>query len=142
MRNCLYVCGSAVFKARTLYNTITPMVWSDKYICNAMGVNKNGETAEEEGIIDQSKLNELNQIGVKIYPNPASTQLTVDYSLRPNETAELVLNDLLGREFLRTSLKSENNVVSISISHLPRGIYLYKYIVNGKVNKTNKLILQ
>lgn len=138
---CPYIGGSAVYKARNLYNAIVPMAWSDKYICNAIGVNKNGNTSEEEEIIDLSKLNGLNRLGVKIYPNPASTQLIVDYQLGANQTAELVLYDILGREFLRTILESENNKVTISVLQLPRGIYVSKYVVNGIVESTKKIIL-
>ena len=139
MRNCPYVSGSAVFKARTLYNTITPMVWSDKYICNAMGVNKNG-TTDDEGIIDPLLLSTLEQENIKVYPNPASTNVTIAYSLLANETGELVFYDLLGREHIRTQLSNYSNRVSFSISALPNGIYIYKYLVNGQKRYTNKIV--
>lgn len=138
--SCPYVSGSAVFKARTLYNTIVPMAWSDKFICNAVGVNKNGKALEEEGVIDQSKLNELNQIGVKIYPNPASTQLNIEYNLVETDKAQFLLFDILGRELLKLDLQPNVHKVSFSMTNQKPGIYIGKYIVNGVVKSTHKII--
>lgn len=41
----------------------------------------------------------------------------------------------------REILESENNKVTISVLQLPRGIYVSKYVVNGIVESTKKIIL-
>jgi hypothetical protein len=137
---CPYIGGSAVYKARNLYNAIVPMAWNDKYICNSVGVNKSSTSSEEEGVIDHLLLNILNQENIKVYPNPSSTNVTIDYSLLSSETGEIVFYDLLGIEHLRTQLSNYNNRTSFSIASLPKGIYIYKYLVNGQKRYANKIV--
>ena len=76
----------------------------------------------------------------KIYPIPTNDQLTIEYDFVGDNDASFILVDILGREMLQTSLKSENTMVSISTLNLPLGVYMYKIHVgkecyNGKIIK-------
>jgi len=77
---------------------------------------------------------------VKIYPNPASTAITVDYKLNQNDNAELRIYDLLGKERKKIQLLNSKNREIISISELEPGLFTYQYSVKGKKVTVGKLI--
>ena len=139
---CPFVGGTAVYKARSIYHEIEPIDLDDIVVCNAAGVYKNGNTTEDEEIIDPLLLQALDNKELNIYPNPANTQITVDYSLNLNEEGMLVMYDMLGREYMRTSLLANVSRVTINISSLPKGLYLCKYMVNNSYRSTKKLVIE
>ena len=138
---CPFVGGLAVYRARMLYNNIEPMAWADRVICNALFSNKN-EGNEDDSRIDESLLALIDHEGLKLYPNPASTILTLEYNLQLFEKGELVFYDLLGREYLRVTLSSYSNKVSFPIDTLPKGLYLCKYFVDGIGLQVKKIIVE
>ncbi|MGV3629737.1 MAG: T9SS type A sorting domain-containing protein [Bacteroidota bacterium] len=76
---------------------------------------------------------------VKIFPNPASDQVTVSFN-NPLPQADFILFDPLGKEVLRKS-GWEANELSIDLSQLATGIYTYQLrnkdelFTTGKLNK-------
>ncbi len=156
--SCPFVNGTAVYKARTIYASINPGIdYNDLTICNAAGVYKNGGG---KGLFDDENtlLNNMisgngnttinhvnkftNKAGVKLYPNPASNNITIDYKLNANETAVLIIYDVIGRERLKFDLQSNVNKVDVKINSLEPGVYSYKYSVNNIQNSTGKLIIE
>jgi hypothetical protein len=64
---------------------------------------------------------------VLIYPNPATTQLTIDYK-------QLVINEIQIVDYTGKVLSvSTNNLSNIDVSNLKTGIYFIKLISNKKV---------
>ena len=59
---------------------------------------------------------------LKVYPNPFSDNVQVDFSLAQSGKAELSVYDMLGREVIRYGSILENGTHSFLIS-LPKGIY-------------------
>ncbi len=156
--NCPYVNGTAVYKARTIYASINPGIdYNDLTICNAVGVYKNNNG---KGLFDDENTllnnmisgngnivkNHVNKSiytdGVKLYPNPASDNITIDYRLNANETAVLRIYDMLGIERMKIDLQPNINKVIIKITSLETGVYSYKYTVNNIQNSTGKLIIE
>ena len=138
---CPFVGGLAVYRARMLYNNIEPMAWADRVICNALVMNKNGDSGDDLSI-DESLLKIIDQEVLKLYPNPASSTLTLEYNLQTLDKGHLVFYDLLGREQLTVQLSSYANKVSFSIKTLPKGLYLCKYVVNGIGKQVVKVIIE
>jgi len=68
------------------------------------------------------EMNYLNQM--RIYPNPASNQLTVD-GISADKSLEIRLLDLQGRTLLLNNSSQENNT-TLDISSLPAGTYLLR----------------
>lgn len=72
--------------------------------------------------------NTLNDIKFKVFPNPASSQVNVSFSLNEAITGRITLVDLAGRE--RQVLKSQTKFaigphqISVDVSAVPEGIYL------------------
>lgn len=73
----------------------------------------------------------------KLYPNPASNTLNVEYILSSNETGVISIVDILGREVLKKPVNINLNAVEISIAGLSDGLFTAKYLINGKL-KTQK----
>ncbi|MBK8330491.1 MAG: T9SS type A sorting domain-containing protein [Bacteroidetes bacterium] len=78
----------------------------------------------------------------KLYPNPASTQLTISYLLNSAEKGKLILYDILGREQMQVDLQNNINKVSVNIRNLPQGIYMYKFFVKNNQTENGKLLIE
>ena len=89
-----------------------------------------------DGLNDQDE----NELKLNLYPNPASTSITVEYSLKANETAKLFIYDMLGRCVKTINLTSSINRVKIPIENFVKGIYSYKYDINGVKVGSGKFI--
>jgi hypothetical protein len=66
------------------------------------------------GALNSLSIEDAVSMGIRIYPNPSSSIINVDYS----EDLELTLFNLLGQQLLRTNSKS------INISKLDQGSYI------------------
>jgi len=84
------------------------------------------------GIIPQSS----DEVDLKIFPNPATNQLTI--TTNTNTYSEIILYDIASRKLMEEKF---NGSVSLNIGHLAKGIYLYQLtdekglISRGKVVK-------
>jgi pimeloyl-ACP methyl ester carboxylesterase len=72
----------------------------------------------------------------KIYPNPSNTIINVsllDDTLRPETTSTIIaeLFDMMGQP--RKNVQVINNIASIDVSGLPKGIYVLKINIDGVI---------
>jgi hypothetical protein len=65
-------------------------------------------------------------VGVKMYPNPASNNLTIEAN---NVIEKVSLFNVLGQEVV--SKTTNNQVVTLDISSLQNGVYIVKTTING-----------
>ena len=73
---------------------------------------------------------------VKCFPNPASDQLTVSFSISKDDFVQLKIYNLVGTEVFVSPKKwflSGENSIEISLAGLPGGIYIYR--INGLSGK-------
>jgi len=78
-----------------------------------------------------------------VYPNPAVHTVNFDYNMPATVTsAKVSIVNLLGSVVKETVVEPNANKLSMDISELEDGIYFYNVIVNGKIYKTKKLIIQ
>jgi hypothetical protein len=152
--SCPFVEGLAVYKARALWALWEPSaVFDDRGLC-AQGQNKNqdnnnidefminslkeltsakrtkGQSSENE-----TRLGDGNQIltqstEIKVYPNPANTQITIAYISEAN--GQFLLYNTLGEVVLKTTLSKENSKTQITITDVATGIYHYEIIFAGR----------
>ncbi len=78
---------------------------------------------------------------INLYPNPSSGEINFSYSLEEGDVGLLEIFDIAGKKIRSIELNSEIAFVKIENNVLQSGTYLYKYSVNGKVSKTDKLII-
>ncbi len=88
-----------------------------------------------------------NNIDVKdflIYPNPATSELNLQFTATENEQAGIVVSDIEGRELTRkniTALQGQNKT-SVSLSALDNGMYLLRLYLSGNEAAIIKFIKQ
>jgi hypothetical protein len=140
---CPYVNGSAVYKARGIYAMFVPGVdYDDMEVCNSIGVYKGGESLYEKenevlGIINQKPISDL-----RIYPNPTSEVLTLEFSPQVEMKGELMILDLLGNVIQYHSINSNLNITTVHLKKLNSGIYIYKFVDDNEKIYTGKLVIE
>lgn len=138
--SCPFVNGTAVYKARTIYEEINGGVdFDDWNICHNVGVFKTGNQ-ENTMQIDPKILETITNDGFSLYPNPASNQLTIDYALNEGEEGKILMYDVLGRECMQIQLSNSINRVTLSVNTLHNGVYLFRYYKNNIPVKSGKWI--
>lgn len=77
------------------------------------------------------------------YPMPASSVVNFDYSFNTSVNSAMVaIYNMMGQEVLRSEISGMSGKHSLNISDLTDGVYFYSLIVNGVVEKSNKLIVR
>lgn len=75
-------------------------------------------------------IEELNASNVLVYPNPAKDAVNVSIDGVSIDNATIELYDAIGK--LVTSEKVNTSVTTISVSHLAKGMYTIRIMMNGK----------
>ncbi len=127
---CPYTGGNAVFSAGVILSALLDT--NIYYNCDIINF-KNYQTTN----IEKKENNVL--IG-KIYPNPNSGQLFLEYDLPEGKTGKLIIYNTLGDKICSYSLQSELKTLIIN-KDLSNGIYFYKIVVDDKVIINKKLII-
>ena len=78
-------------------------------------------------------------VSFSVYPNPVSSQLSVNVSTNGNSVQFNVYN-IMGEVVLKETL--HDGVNSISVTNLTNGIYFYSVLKNNEVIETKKLIVR
>jgi hypothetical protein len=85
-------------------------------------------------------VNEMDRANVSVYPNPAVEEFHVNLD-KSYHSVTVQLFDIIGKTILSTSYSSVQTL-SIDVSTLPRGVYIYKVITDGREAKTDRLLIQ
>lgn len=93
-----------------------------------------------DGIADQIMANGYVS---EIYPNPASTYVSIDYELTSEvDNASLRIVNLLGAVVNNVDLNKNASHQRVDISNLNSGVYFYSVLINNEVYKTKKLVVR
>ena len=77
--------------------------------------------------------------GVRVYPNPASETVNIEFTTLPEAKAEFVLRDLHGRLLEQGNI--QHILTPLDVKHLTKGTYLL-LITAGDKNKKFKIVKQ
>ncbi len=83
-----------------------------------------------------------NPFNIKVFPNPFTDKICIEYTLTENENVELTLVDITGQELIKLSNEKQSKgaqTAVIDASKLSKGIYFYKLKIGDKEQK-GKLI--
>jgi hypothetical protein len=134
--SCLYVNGTAVFKARTLALQLNPsMDFYEVSLCTAQG--KNGGISDDEYISQKTTSSNLECI---ILENPLDQILKLKHSKAQNIT--FIIYDMIGNAIKRVELDSQSNFANINVTELPMGNYIYKCIFDNKSTLNGKILIK
>jgi hypothetical protein len=127
-QQCPLAGGPAVHRARSLYMLINPdMVYNDELTCLQNG-----------WLLRLAKDN--HQLPVGIFPNPASIEVTITYSISGDQILQVI--DNLGRIQMEILLNSNQNRVTTNVSNLTNGIYtLYLKNENNSTKNMGRLTI-
>jgi len=86
---------------------------------------------------------ENNIVGLRIFPNPAHSQLNIEFSIDEVQNIVIELYNQIGQIIWRDNLNKFNGhyAKSLAIEHLNSGVYLLR-ITNETSISTNKVIIQ
>lgn len=77
------------------------------------------------------------------YPMPASNVVNFDYDLPAStNNAMLVIYNMMGQEVIRHDISGISGKASINVSDLNDGIYFYSFVINGKTEKSSKIVVR
>jgi len=76
---------------------------------------------------------------INAYPTPATDVINFDYTV--NGSAMVVIYNMLGQEMMRDELNG-NGKVRMNVSDLSSGVYFYSLVVNGRTEKSSKLVIR
>ena len=120
-QQCPLSGGPAVFRARSLYKIIDPNIhYNDDLACQQSG--------------RQLRLASKNQFPVGVFPNPASTEVTITYAINSDQLLQIV--DGLGRICMEVLLNPKENRVTKNISQLTDGIYSLRLTGKDNIQKS------
>ncbi|MBR6131086.1 MAG: T9SS type A sorting domain-containing protein [Bacteroidales bacterium] len=110
---------------------------------NQLGVMNNTEEVCQGMWIDHTGIADNTLSGMKLYPNPATDNVTVAFAATESANATLSIYNLMGQQVYAESIvvNEGNNMVRVSTSALQAGVYM----VNIKTNQgtsTQKLIVK
>ncbi len=82
--------------------------------------------------------NSINEIKVKVFPNPANTSQTLIIETLPGKPLSIELFDLMGRKiktiYNGNAINYETTIVN-EISNLPNSLYIYMFSVDNKTSR-------
>ncbi|MBN8685057.1 MAG: T9SS type A sorting domain-containing protein [Chitinophagales bacterium] len=79
--------------------------------------------------------------GLKVFPNPASQMVYLDYRIEGGE-ARFELWNTLGQVMKSVSLNAADNFGGVSTAELPGGIYVYRLMIADKLVQSGTLSIQ
>ena len=93
-----------------------------------------------DGIVDQLMSNAFIS---DLYPNPATSFVTINYDLPQEVTnASVRIINILGSVVKTETLNKNATSLRMDISDLTNGVYFYSIVINNEVYKTKKLIVK
>ena len=111
--------------------------------------NKNGGSTDEKNILPGAgnvvnanlfNLDKIrNETAIKVYPNPASTNISIDYTCGTD--GDFVLYNSVGQVVLTTKLVKERNKVQIQIQDIASGIYQYRCKFESCADEIGKIVI-
>lgn len=110
------------------------------YSDDAFGVYSTGLTSSCDYLTGISE-SQIGQRLLKIYPNPAENEITVEYYGNIEQIITLDLYNLIGERVGSYKLDKGNNTMKISLLNYEAGIYFYQIISDEKIISKEKLII-
>lgn len=77
---------------------------------------------------------------ISAYPTPATSVINFDYNVNGN--AMVVIYNMMGQEVMRSDLNGMSGKLSMNVSDLNSGVYFYSLVINGKTEKSNKIVIR
>jgi hypothetical protein len=77
---------------------------------------------------------------IAVFPNPADDYLTLSFPEPANDNTQITIMDISGKTVYSNLNNSPENNLSISVAHLPEGLYLLSTRTNNQVYNTKFIV--
>jgi hypothetical protein len=80
---------------------------------------------------------------IQVYPNPASSEMHVWYSIKSPGVVAIEITDMFGRRLMNQQENRElagEYQATLDVSQLPNGFYFYHVEISGQVSATGKFV--
>ena len=85
-------------------------------------------------------IEDVKETGIRIYPNPTTNQLTIEFDERVNRNTSIAIMDITGKTVYSVTLDNTAPLIhTINLSSFEEGLYLIK-INNDQYSYTEKVI--
>ena len=141
-KQCPFEYGPAVYRARAIMASYDPLVTLYANECETLPFKKNKSMLVNNNStsIEESQADYVNYYN--LYPNPASEQLSFEYAIGGVfRNASLEIFNLTGTMVYNKTLSDNESKLNIDLANLRGGIYFYKVIIDGRIDKTEKLVI-
>jgi hypothetical protein len=141
-KQCPLEYGTAVYKARVLLRRFDNNEYTNKCeIPPRKDKGRSGDRGENNSDYNKTVNEQTNNLekNIKVYPNPANSELFVEYNLEKEQKGIFEIFDLLGNRIVQQNLTNNNNLIKISLNDFNSGFYFYKIIIDNNVVSTDKL---
>ena len=133
---------TATLSDATFSQVVTDLVEGQTYFFRAYITNEAGTAY---GAVETFTLSSLadalaNQINAVVYPNPATTQATLQIN-GLNQDAKIVISDLQGRILSQDQISAGENRYTINVSDMASGVYYIRIVTDAAIS-TQKLIVE
>lgn len=121
--------GLAVYQARNILLGVTNHLYNST-------CEQASSISQSTGVLKQN----ANAAEVKLYPNPATKEITVEYVKQAeDQTAVITFFNSFGE--VVSNHKLPESKTTLSVANLLPGVYVYKVSLSDGTTKTNKLII-
>jgi Secretion system C-terminal sorting domain len=136
---CPLLGGSGVFYARSIRTLWENITYNNDSICNAT----QGQSFKRKLTSNRHKTASIRDIKeVSVYPNPATTEIYIRHAYDPDGQYRLRLIDMSGREVMTDNIRFTQSVMSESVGHLVRGLYMVMLTLDGKSVYSGRVLLK
>ena len=77
---------------------------------------------------------------INAYPTTATDVVNFDYNV--NGRAMVVIYNMMGQEVMRNDLNGMSGKLSMNVGDLSEGVYFYSLVINGKTEKSSKIVIK
>lgn len=91
--------------------------------------------------IDSTKINLNEMQKLKLYPNPASTYLFIEYDIIYVKDAKIEIYNSIGAVIYNQKLEDKQDNIRISVSDFKNGLYFCSLQIDGKLINTKKILI-
>jgi len=95
----------------------------------------------ENNQIDSTSINFYKDQNLKLYPNPASTYLFIEYDVIFVKEAKLQIYNSIGAIVYTKSIEDKKDKIKISVSEFKNGLYFCSLQVDRKLLNTKKVLI-
>ena len=128
---CPFTYGSAVYKARALYDLVYNDLRIFTYTCDTPVADTSGGGERKGRSTGNSIVSDDQGQEYTLFPNPNKGKFILQQSINDNKPVNLELINSFGQSIYKTDASFLNQKTNIDLSPMPTGVYLLKLIDNG-----------